>query len=331
MILANLGRALQSLGELDEATRVQEEGLEIARQLGSILGIGAQYQSLGDLYRSRGDLAKALPLLEKGLASFRQIDDSWRQSWVLFMIGSVLSLQGDLDGARQQLEASAVLAGKVGSGLDEANARAALGPVLAARGDFAGAQRELQRAQGLLQASGQAAAATAASASRIQLGLARLSLDLGDPKKASQLARQAAVQTGVGGEQDTRVRALALLAEALLRQGVQAPARQAAGQAREMMGAGRRELRLAVAPALARVDAAGGAAEKATEGLEQALGEAEQTGFVQAALEIRLALGQIQLAHGEPAAGRATLQLLQRDAASRGYLTLARAAAAAHP
>ena len=330
MVVGSLGIALQSVGDLDEAAKALEEGLTIARQLGSVVGIGIQYQLLGDLHRIRGDLAKALPLLEKSRASFLEIDDSWRQALVLSLIGSVLSLQGDLDGARQRLGESAAIAEKVGSRLDEANARTALGPVLAAGGDFAGARRELQSAQGLLRALGQKAAPAKVAAARVHLGLARLSLDQGNPQEAARLARQAAVRTGASGERDPRVRALAVLAEALLRQGNQAQARQAADQARELLGTGAsRELRLAVAPALARVDAAGGAVEKATADLRQALDEAERTGFVQSALEIRFALGRIQLAHGNPAAGRATLQDLRKEAASRGYRTLDREVAAA--
>ena len=330
MALANLGSALQSLGKLDEATKAQEEGLIIAQQLGSLVGTGSQYRELGDLYRSRGDLVKALPLLERSLGCFVEIEDAWRQSGVLTLIGSVLSLQGDLDGARQRFTEAASLANKVGSRLDEADARAGLGPVLAAAGDLEGGRRELRKALEILHTSGQVPAAIAAAAFRIHLELARLSLDKGNPAAASDLARQIAFEEGGAGQPDTRARALALLAEALLRQGTLAPARQAANQARMIMGtSGSRELRLALVPALARVDAAGGAAEKVTADLQQVLGEAESTGFVQAALEIRLALGQIQLAHGDPAAGRASLQLLQRDAASRGYRTLARAAAAA--
>ncbi len=332
MALSILGRALQSTGDIDGAMEAQTEALEIAHQIGSLLGIASQTQMLGELYRSRGSFDRALSLLEKSLAAFGEIDDLWRQAGILRVIGSLLSLRGDLKGAQRRFEQSVDIALKMGNRLEEANARAALGSTLVRQGGLAGGRRELQKALELLRDAKQGAAAADAT-SNIHLELARLSLAEGDPSTASRLAREVTLQTGAATEPGTRARALALLAEALLRQRDLSKAREAADQARAIMDKGKDiELRLALAPALARVDAAVGAAEKAISDLRQALGEAEKGGLLQSVFELRLALGQIQLGQlgrGNPAAGRSTLQALREEAASRGYRTLEREAAAA--
>jgi hypothetical protein len=59
------------------------------------------------------------------------------------------------------------------------------------------------------------------------------------------------------------------------------------------------------------------------------LAEATKTGFVGDQLEVRLALGEIEMKSGKTNAGRARLAALEKEAAKKDFLLVARKAAAA--
>lgn len=58
---------------------------------------------------------------------------------------------------------------------------------------------------------------------------------------------------------------------------------------------------------------------------------ADMKGFLDFEFEARLALGEIELASGQVAAGRARLETLEKEATAKGFLLIARQAAAAAP
>jgi len=59
------------------------------------------------------------------------------------------------------------------------------------------------------------------------------------------------------------------------------------------------------------------------------IAEAMKSGFADYQLEARLALGEIEMQSGNPSAGRSRLDALEKDARVRGFLLIARKAAAA--
>jgi hypothetical protein len=90
-----------------------------------------------------------------------------------------------------------------------------------------------------------------------------------------------------------------------------------------------RDLALVVAPDLARIKAASGSAQdlkEALSSLREASEEAHRRGFVASELEARLASGELGKLGGREAgpAARASLEALQKEATTRGYLRLAR-------
>lgn len=68
---------------------------------------------------------------------------------------------------------------------------------------------------------------------------------------------------------------------------------------------------------------------QAVKDLETIEPEATESGFLEEQLESRLALGQIEMKSGKTAAGRARLAALEKDAGAKGFLLIARKAAAA--
>jgi hypothetical protein len=71
-----------------------------------------------------------------------------------------------------------------------------------------------------------------------------------------------------------------------------------------------------------------GAQLHAIESLQQSLATASSGGFLPQQMEAELALGELEIGAGKSDAGRARLHSLQKQAAARGYMLLARQAAA---
>jgi hypothetical protein len=170
-------------------------------------------------------------------------------------------------------------------------------------------------------------------ATEVRLDLARVALADGRAAEAGSLAHQAAAWYGARGMRGRQAGALAVLAEAQLRAGSLAEARETAGQAHaQAEKSPDRGLRIAVAIRVARVEAASGAPgmpqdTRPLQSLRAAIAEAEKSGLVALALEARLALGEIQLAR-QDRQGLDTLGALRADAAARGFGLLARVASA---
>ena len=79
----------------------------------------------------------------------------------------------------------------------------------------------------------------------------------------------------------------------------------------------------------ARIEAALGKSEEATNKLQFALSETANRELVELQFEARLALGEIETKSGQTTIGRAHLQAVERDAKAKGFLLIARKAAAA--
>jgi hypothetical protein len=154
---------------------------------------------------------------------------------------------------------------------------------------------------------------------------------MGDFKAAERLATEAADWYGQKGMNGYRAaRALALLAQALLGQGRTAQAWETAKQAQAISErSDDLELRIEVVTAIAPAGAASGESAKVLGQLGWAVAEAKRTGNVAAGLEARLVLGSLQLRAGNPAAGRAALEQVRRDAEARGFTGTAQRALAA--
>jgi len=90
-----------------------------------------------------------------------------------------------------------------------------------------------------------------------------------------------------------------------------------------------RLMRLSSAAQIGRARALIGKRAEAARGLESLLTEASRIGVVPIQLEIRLALGEIEMKSGETAKGRERLTTLRVEAASKGFGLIARKAGSA--
>jgi hypothetical protein len=89
-----------------------------------------------------------------------------------------------------------------------------------------------------------------------------------------------------------------------------------------------RAVRMSTSIDIARAQAAAGAADDGVALLERTLEEAGARGFVETALQTRLALGELEVGLGRTA-GRARLAAVAKEASGRGLTLIARKAAAA--
>lgn len=361
-----LGLVMAARGDLDGAQARFEKALEISRAIDSRRDEAAGLSHLGTVLERQGELAEALRRYEQAFAVFRGLGAQAEAAEALVESASALSRLGNLAGARRRLEHALQAYRRTGdrlgmaevldrlSGLDyrmgdlaasrrlsdlelriarETGSTALLGEALRrsgrtdwAMGRLADARSAFERALALRLAEGEDTEAMG-----IRLDLARLANSEGRQDEAAGLARQAAEwyrSREMGGNE---AQALSLLAEALLRLGRLAEAQEAAERARDRAGQSEdREMQVLVAARLSRVDAAGGQAAKAIRELRRRIPEAHSAGYVNAALQARLALGEILLATAgedvEADAGRTVLVEVRREAEARGFMLLARRA-----
>ena len=95
------------------------------------------------------------------------------------------------------------------------------------------------------------------------------------------------------------------------------------------MKSGDRGVRLSVAITGASIRAARGDVARSLKDLEEIVREAHNAKLIQFELEARLALAEIEMQSGQTVIGRAHLRALERDAKAKGFLLIARKAAAA--
>jgi tetratricopeptide (TPR) repeat protein len=166
-----------------------------------------------------------------------------------------------------------------------------------------------------------------------ELALASLSIET-EQFAAAELAARARVEAfHKAGATDNEALARAVLARAQLAQGKIAEATAVSSQAVAL--AQKTEdttVRLTVAIEAARVRAASGDradVADATNVLKNAVADATKEGLTGLLLQARLALGQVEITHGDRASGRSRLAVVQKEAAAKGFVLVARKASAA--
>ena len=360
-----LGLVLAARGDLDGARGRFDSALEISRAIGSRRDEATARSHVGQVLESRGDLAQALRQHEQAFTALRQLGDPGRAAEALAASAGALSGLGEPAAARSRLRHALHAYRRLGNrpGMAEVLDRLAglefrLGDLAASRrlgslqlriahetGSTVLLARALRRSARTDQAMGRLAeardgfaralalrarAGEDAEAAGIGLDLAHLSLSEGRWDEAVRLARAACEWYGSRRMLGREALGSSLLAEALLRQGRLAAAQEAAERARSQAATSQdRELQLLVASRVAPVEAAGGRTGKAIRELRRRIPEAQAAGYMNAALQARLALGELLLAAGEAAAGRAALLEVRGQAEARGLVLLARRADAA--
>jgi DNA-binding winged helix-turn-helix (wHTH) protein/tetratricopeptide (TPR) repeat protein/TolB-like protein len=321
--LANLATVLEAQGDLSGARRRHEEAFSLLHRVGNLSAAAAALADSASALAKLGDLRQAWQRSAQALAAKQQAGDRIGAGRILGLRARVAYQLGDLKAARSLADEQLRIAHDTGARSLTAVALENRGRADFAAGDLAAARAGLTEA---LRVSSSLAAEQ--QATEVRLDLAVLALAEDRAGNAADLARQAAgwyhSRQIAGGE----AMAQAILAEALLRQGLPQEALVAAAASRARLETSEdREIRLAAGVRLARIAAATADPREALRQLHRAVDEAAAQGLTTAGLEARLALGEVQRAAGDPAAA-ATLAALHKEAEARGFKRLALAAAA---
>lgn len=332
-VLLHRGRALATLGQQERGLESFRGALDLYGDLGDLAGEVSALRARSELYRAsddpraaEGELRQAMSLLER---AGETIGESGREqaARVQLELGEVLAARERFGPAaaayRRSLELAETIAGDLRPLV--AGAHAGLADLSLQQGDLAAAREHQEAALGLRRELGDSL-----EVARVELALASLDLAEGEARSCEEATARlvdvfldAADSSGLLAARVLRARALTALGETLA-------ARRELSAASAMLGPGiSTELGLAVSLADARLVAVEGDPRRAVRILQQQLAGSVTAERMGPSLELRLALGELELAGDLEAAGRSRLRSVREDAAASGYVWIAKRAEAA--
>jgi serine/threonine protein kinase/Tfp pilus assembly protein PilF len=323
--LNNIALVLLQQGDSAGAEDFYRQALATFREVGDKRSAALALNNIAHVRRNEGNLAGARKSLEEASSLFQEIGDKAGVARVLNNMGILFVDQGELLQAKKTYEQSLSLATEIANKSLSAHALSGEAEVLLSEGDLNGARDRQEKALALRKELGETGPAI-----ENQLALAVLAIEQGHPADAEGPARDAAEGFGKGKQVSSQAVAEAVLARSYLAQGKLPEAQGSVERAEALsQGGDDRDARFWVAIIAARVHAASGHSAEAIQKLVTVLAEATKAGFVGDQLEIRLALGEIEMKSGKTGAGRARLAALEKEAAKKDFQLIARKAAAA--
>ena len=321
----NLANVLSDRGDWVGALRRYDQALRIHREFGSKEGESIALGNIGTSFKHIGNLNAARANFGQALALDRATGFQDHEAYDLAELGNTLYLAGDLDKSKKMLEQSLDICRRVDAKQICGSALAYLGDVLKSEGNLAEARSKHEEALVIRDKVG-----LNLDAAQSRLLIAELSIEEGHQNDVETPVREAREIIRKQKIMDGEVWADALLAEALLAQN---KTKDALSELDTLAPIARksqdRDLSFYSGIVASRVDGAMGKTVQAENRLKTILAEATRYGFVNRQFQARLALGEIELKAGKSLAGRALLQVLERDSRAQGSLLIARRAAAA--
>jgi len=361
-ILQNLGVGSLNLGDLSKARRLLEESIALSVETGDQTATAYNLNALANIYRDEGDFDTAGRNYEKSLAIYRETESRSGTAMVLRTYASLLRFRGDCEASLRRAEESLSIYIHIGDEWSAAAAKAAIADTLAAQGRIAQAQQKYEEALKVFRELGSKSRTAwclwgmgdlaclrgdlddaakkqkealrlydeldeRSSAAWSRRSLASVSLAngrLGDAQESAQAAVDSFRSLGVVDEE---ARAEAVLARVFIAKGDAAEAQQAIAHARQLVAKSQHVFaRVEVAIAAAEVNAASGVLPDARKSAEEAIALASRTGLVPLELTAELALGRIEIASGNAAAGARRLDSVLKRSRDMGIGLIAREA-----
>jgi eukaryotic-like serine/threonine-protein kinase len=321
--LINIAGIMQNEGDLAGAKKTCDQALTIFREINDQNGIATSLTGIGAVLDAQGDSAAARKTLEQAVALDLAGGQANPSSDKLIDLGDALQHLGDLPGARSDYEKALTLARAAGDKSMAAYALAGLGSLDLKAADFKQSHKDYEEALGLRNELGEK---DTIGATRV--AIAELAVEEGHPDAAEGPAREARDEFQKRHQSDGQILATAALARALLATGKSGEALKEVGNAVPIAAKSQNlSVQLAFAVIRARSESASQQTGPARTILKEALAKATRSGYVGDQLESRLALEEMELKSGKPAASRARLDQLQKDAKEKGFDLIARKAA----
>jgi eukaryotic-like serine/threonine-protein kinase len=323
LALTHLANVTWQLGDLDGAQKGYSDALARYQEVGDKLNVAAAKDNLGSVLYLKGDLEASHKFLQEALDGFREVGSKSSVANALENLASTAVSRGDLKAARKMLEEAVAIDREKGIKSEVAWGLNGMGDIDLAEGKLVDARREYKEALSLRTEIGERG-----SIAESQLSLANIALEDGLPAEAETSAREAREEFRKEKQVDDEILADIFLARAFLAQHKYAEAQKEIKSGKDLGAKSQnRGNRFQLDIAAAKLEAARSGGEQARQSLAAILAEANRTGFVEYQLETRLALGEIETESGKIAAGHARLAALQKDAAAKGFLLIARKAA----
>ena len=169
-----------------------------------------------------------------------------------------------------------------------------------------------------------------AGVAETRVASAELAIDYGHPAEAGELLLDSIQEFHNEHDSDSEITARAVLAIAYIGQGKATQANEQMKAAEPLVAASRNtNVKLGFEIAKAGVEAAMGKSVEAIKRLRSTIAISRRKGYFTRQLHGRLALAQIEIHSGHIVAGRAHLDVLERDARVKGFALIARQCAAA--
>jgi tetratricopeptide (TPR) repeat protein len=321
--LVDIAIGLYDQGDFAQAQKMYEEALAIQRDIGDKDSQANTLNSIANVLADKGDQAGAKAKYEEALAAFRETGSQFEIAMTMGNIGELYLDEGDLPKAKKMFEQALEIKRSLHNRHSEAYTLSALGDLLLYQGDIPAARKAHEDALAIRTQLGEKGTAAQES-----LSLARLKLEEGHPEEALDAARKASADFHAQNQADYEAAAHTLAARCLLESGKLVGAEIEIQQAEKLVKADDHGAHLPVAIAHARIAMASGNLADARQILDAALKEATKANLLYFQYDTRLALGEWEIKSGKVAAGREQLTTLERDAKGKGFLLIARKAAA---
>jgi tetratricopeptide (TPR) repeat protein/TolB-like protein len=318
--LLNIGVLLATQQELDASNAQNNEALALANRIGDKYDALIAENNLAANLISQGDFPGARKILETSVETARQTGDKSSIADVLTNLGTISYLQGDLAAARKDLETSLAGSRELGTRSRIASSLVAIGEVLLAQDDVAGAERDFNESLSIRTQLGEKG-----NIAGSQISLAALSLEQNQAEKAETLARAAAAEFQAEADADQETSARDVLAQSLLAQAKVGAAQSELARA-QALPIRDQPIKLSFDITGARVLARTGKPGEAVRNLQGTLSAAKRMKLKGIEFSARLALAEAWASGGDPVSARAGLESLRKDAASAGFLLMARKA-----
>ncbi len=311
-------------GELRKSESMWEGAAKVFRAIGDSEGLAATANNLGAVYFLQGKLPDAKKMLEQALAGYRVTEDGSGVVEALIDLGGVAWERGNLVEAEENYHQAAASLGSSGDKSLAATVGMGLGDIVLARADFDEARKQYQQSLELRTQTGEAQT-TAES----QVALARLGIEEGHAAEAESVLRKAAEQFQKAKQADDELSARTELVRALVAQGKSGEAAAEVESGKALAAKSDNEVaKLEFALAWAEELAGAKHAEAAGGLLVESLKKARELGLARMELEIRLAQGEVERGAGKTGAVEAELAAVEKAARSKGFMLIAKKAAA---
>jgi len=321
----NLGNVAMLQGRLTDAVAEWEQALATFRQLNEKDGIARAQNNIANVLGRLGDTASVERRLEEALSLWQQMGRRREAAVVLDNLASLAYDAGHLARTRQLNEQALAIYKDVGDRSHVAGEFDAIADVLFVQGELADARRYEQESLALHEQIGEPREAATA-----RHRLARIAMEEGRYDEAATLARAALAEYERENVPPNIAWARALVAEILLRQGRRNDACAAIRQAMAAAPKGdKNRLLIDVNISAARVLSNCGEPAAVIRELEATLRDARRQHSMPRELNAGLALGEVEIAAGRAAAGRARLAAIEKQARASGFALIAQKAAAA--